>query len=73
MGYFDKLICFSICTSNYIMKIIKVHHINFIKRKCDFLEGPTWLKCTHWSKGMVILTKGLGYERRELFFIETFN
>ncbi len=42
-------------------------------KKCDFSKGPIWLKCPHWPKGMVILTKGLGHEKHELFFIKTFD
>jgi hypothetical protein len=43
-----------------------------ITRKNDFLKGPTWLKCPHWLKGMVILTKGLKHERHELLLTKTF-
>jgi hypothetical protein len=42
-------------------------------KKCDFLEGPTWLKCSHWPRGMVILAKGLEHERHELLLTETFD
>jgi len=45
----------------------------FTIRKCDLLEGSTWLKCPHWLRGMVILTKCLGHEMHELFFTETFD
>ncbi len=42
-------------------------------RKLDFSEGPTWLKCSHWPRGMVVLIKRLGHERHKLFLTETFN
>jgi hypothetical protein len=60
IGYFDKLIFFSNCTIKYIKKIIKVHHINFTKRKRDFLKGPTWLKCLHLTMGDGHFDKRLG-------------
>ncbi len=31
---------------------------------------PSWPKCSHWPKGMSILTKGLGYEKHILHFIK---
>jgi hypothetical protein len=32
----------------------------------------TWPKCSHWPKGMSILTKGLGHEKHLLHFTNTF-
>jgi len=42
-------------------------------KKRDFSEGPTWLKCSHWPRGMVILSKDLDHERHELLLIEMFD
>jgi hypothetical protein len=33
------------------------------RRNHDFFKMLTWTKCSHWSKGMSILTKGLGHEK----------
>jgi hypothetical protein len=42
-------------------------------RKRDFSKGPTWLKCPHGLRGMVVLTKGLGHEKHELLLTKTFD
>ncbi len=51
--------------------IRKIPH--WTTRKCDFSEGPTWLKCPHWPRGMVVLIKGVKHEKHELLLIETFD
>jgi hypothetical protein len=35
-------------------------------KKMWLFKRPTWLKCSHWSKGMSILTKGLRHEKHML-------
>jgi hypothetical protein len=44
-----------------------------ITRTCDFLEGPTCLKCSHSPRGMVVLTKTLGHEKHDLLLTKTFD
>jgi hypothetical protein len=44
-----------------------------VTTKCGFLEGPTWLKCPHWPRGMVILIKGIWHEKHKLLLTETFE
>jgi hypothetical protein len=45
-------------------------YLPFTIRKCDFLKGPTWLKCPYWLKGMVILIKDLGHEGSSHFWFK---
>ncbi len=45
----------------------------FTTRKCEFSERATWLKCSHWLRGMVILIEGLRYKRHKLLLTKTCN
>jgi hypothetical protein len=53
--------------------LVMVFHACNTIRKHDFSKGSTWLKYSHWPRGMVVLTKSLGHERHKSLLIETFN
>ncbi len=48
-------------------------YLPFTIRKCDFLKGPTSLKCPYWQKGMVVLIRDLGHEGLKSLLIQTFG
>jgi hypothetical protein len=39
----------------------------------NFLEGSTWLKCSHWQERISIFTRGMEHEKQMLFFVGYFD